>query len=215
MNEKRKLSLLKYRDYLSQGLHDPLRYYFWPIIGRLYRKRVELALNECTGGQAILEIGYGSGLTFLSLNEIYGEIYGLDLQSNPQIITNFYRKFGIVVNVFKGHSSDLSEFKSNSLDTVLMISILEHLRPHELDLTISEVFRVLKPNGQLVYGVPVDKMIMTVAFLLLGHNIKKIHFSSEKNIELVVKKYFGKGRIISMDSLVSSNIYQIGHFKKS
>jgi len=45
-----KLRLLPYNEYAGVNRDDPLRFYFWPIIGRLYRRRVELCLAECAGG---------------------------------------------------------------------------------------------------------------------------------------------------------------------
>ena len=45
----------------------------------MYRKRVELCLSQCNGGEKILEIGFGTGLTFINLNSMYKEIHGLDL----------------------------------------------------------------------------------------------------------------------------------------
>ena len=74
-----KLKLLPYGQYADLDRDDSLRFYFWPVIGKIYRRHTELCLAEYTGGQRILEAGFGSGVTFPNLNDNYEEIYGLDL----------------------------------------------------------------------------------------------------------------------------------------
>ena len=39
---------------------DPIEIYFKPIFGKIYRRRVELCLDELIPGERVLEIGYGS-----------------------------------------------------------------------------------------------------------------------------------------------------------
>jgi predicted TPR repeat methyltransferase len=56
----------------------------------MYRQRVELALGECTGGDRVLEVGFGTGLAFPNLHDMYREIHGIDLtadimRSNPSL----------------------------------------------------------------------------------------------------------------------------------
>src|SRR4030042_2559668 len=80
-----KLKLLPYSEYAGVNRDDPLRFYFWPIIGRLYRRRVELCLGECAGGHRVLEVGFGSGGAFPNLSASYKEIYGLDLSASVEI----------------------------------------------------------------------------------------------------------------------------------
>ena len=77
-NPSIKLKLLNKEDYLSDEEHDPIRYYFWPLIGKLYRRRVELCLAECSGGARVLDVGFGTRVNFLNFHELYEEIHGLD-----------------------------------------------------------------------------------------------------------------------------------------
>ena len=50
-----KLKLLPAKKYKGINQYDPIKYYYWPVFGRMYRSRVELALNECSGGERVLE----------------------------------------------------------------------------------------------------------------------------------------------------------------
>jgi hypothetical protein len=58
----------------------------------MYQQRIELCLEELHGGQSKLEIGNGSGVSFLNLNKLYQEIYGLDLPADSQLIAGFFNQ---------------------------------------------------------------------------------------------------------------------------
>jgi 2-polyprenyl-3-methyl-5-hydroxy-6-metoxy-1,4-benzoquinol methylase len=104
----------------------------------------------------------------------------------------------------------------NYFDTVLLISILEHLKPNELEQAYKEVKRVLKPGGQMVYGTPVEKPFMVFMFRLLGHNIRDEHFSTEREIAQAARKLFSSGSVIQMKSNppIAGAVYEVGHFIK-
>ena len=63
-NQKTKLKLLPYKQYGGVDEKDPIRFYYWPVIGSVYRRRVEMCLEKCQGGERILEVGFGTGLSF-------------------------------------------------------------------------------------------------------------------------------------------------------
>ena len=102
------------------------------------------------------------------------------------------------------------------IPTLLLVSILEHLKPVELELALLEVRRVLKPGGQMVYGTPVEKPFMEFMFRLLGHNIRDEHFSTEMDIASTAERIFLKGRVIHMKSTppIAGSVYTIGNFIK-
>ena len=60
-----KLKLLPLSEYIGVNKNDPIRFYNLPVIGELYKKRVELCLSKCLGGENVLEVGFGSGVSFL------------------------------------------------------------------------------------------------------------------------------------------------------
>ena len=148
-----KLKLLAYRDYAGVDRNDPLRFYYWPIIGTMYRRRVELCLAQCSGGERILEAGFGSGVTFLNLNEDYKEIYGLDVSASVEEVAFVFKTKQIETHLQNGSVLSMP-YEDDFFDTVLLISILEHLKPSEQIPAFQEIHRVLKPGGQAIYGVP-------------------------------------------------------------
>jgi ubiquinone/menaquinone biosynthesis C-methylase UbiE len=211
-----KLELLPYRSYRGVKHDDPLRFYFVPVIGTLYRQRVELCLAECKGGARVLEVGFGSGVTFLNLNNMYKEIHGLDLDASIADVHQVFRAKGIETSLLNGSVTDMP-YPDNYFDTILLISILEHLKPNELNQAFSEIHRVLKPGGQAVYGVPIERKFMVFMFYLLGFNIRQHHFSSEIDVLDAANRFLKKVKVFQMRGLlpIFPKIYEIGHFVKS
>lgn len=209
------LKLLPYRQYRGVRREYSVIFYYLPIFGRMYRRRVELCLAECTGGGSILEVGFGSGLTFLNLNMMYQKIYGLDLSCDVEEVAQVFAPLGMQPDLRNGNVLDMP-YPDNQFDTVLLISILEHLKPDELDRAFQEIHRVIKPGGQVVYGVPVERPFMVAMFALLGYNIRKYHFSTEKDVAAAAAKHFKQVRITPMKATPSffGNVYEIGHFVK-
>ena len=209
------LKLLPYKQYRGVRREYSVIFYYLPIFGRMYRRRVELCLKECKGGDSILEVGFGSGLTFLSLNEMYKKIHGLDLSCDVNEVAQVFAPLSIYPDLRNGNVLDMP-YQDQQFDTVLLISILEHLKPEELDCALQEIKRVLKPGGQIVYGVPVERPFMVAMFAMLGYNIRKYHFSTEKDVAAAASKHFKPVRVTPMKSTpdLFGNVYEIGHFIK-
>jgi ubiquinone/menaquinone biosynthesis C-methylase UbiE len=210
-----KLILLNKEEYTRADVDDPIRFYFWPLVGPLYRRRVEYCLKQCSGGECVLDVGFGSGITFLNLTRRYRWIYGLDLRASIDKVTALYYRHGVMVSLRNGSVVSMP-YEDGYFDTVLLISILEHLRSEELDTAFSQIRRVLRQGGQVVYGVPCNTRFMQVCFFLLGYDIRKHHFSSEITIARAAGRYLRKVNITPMKSILSigGKIYETGHFIK-
>ena len=210
-----KLKLLPYRQYAGVDRDDPLRFYFRPVIGKIYRRRIELCLAECTGGQRVLEVGFGSGVTFLNLNDNYKEIYGLDLNASVEDVKAVFKEKQIETHLQNGSVLSMP-YEDDFFDTVLLISILEHLKPFEQMQAFREIRRVLRPGGQAIYGVPIERGFMVFMFRLLGCNIRGHHFSTEKDVFNAADSVLNKVRIFQMQCVTSlfGPVYEVGHFVK-
>ncbi len=209
------LKLLPKHAYPTPEESDPLRFYYWPVLGNLYRKRVELCLGECRGGERILEVGYGSGVTFLNLHDLYDEIHGIDLDADPQQVSEAFARLAVPVHLEQGNLLAL-DYPDAWFDTILLISILEHLKPQELAQAFSEIERTLKPGGQVIYGVPVERPLMVFMFRLLGVDIRAHHFSTHEDISKAAEELFTRTNLIRMTGgfgLLGA-VYEVGHFTK-
>lgn len=210
-----KLRLLPYKEYKGVEKIYSVIFYYLPVFGGMYRRRVELCLDQCKGGDTILEVGFGSGLTFLNLNEKYKKIHGLDLTCDVNVVGEVFASRNIHADLHNGNVLSIP-YPDNQFDTVLLISILEHLKPQELAQAFQEIKRVLKPGGQIVYGVPVERPFMAFMFLVLGYNIRKHHFSTEIEVQAAAERVFKKEQVHAMKAFPAffGNVYEIGHFTK-
>ena len=209
------LKLLGRDEYVGVNNLDPIRFYHWPILGAMYRRRVELCLGECRGGERILEIGFGTGLTFLNLHDTYREIHGLDLTADITAVQAAFAARHVQTELRRGNVLEMP-YEGNFFDTVLLISILEHLKPDEQFKAFAEIERVLKPGGQMVYGVPIERPLMVFMFRMLGCDIRKEHFSTELDVSFAAQERLQKVRVLQMRSRppIFGPVYEVGHFLK-
>lgn len=205
--------MLTKSEYRGVDQLDPIKFYFFPFLGQLYRRRIEECLEQLTGGKRVLEVGFGSGVTFINLNEIYDEIHGIDLKANTLDISGIFLQKGIKTHLVNGDVCKLP-YEDNFFDSVLLISILEHIRPDALKNALNEIHRVIKPGGQMVYGVPIDSPFMTAMFALLGYNIHKHHFSDENHISTIASRVFAEKKLLDLKLVNYLRIYQVGVFQK-
>jgi ubiquinone/menaquinone biosynthesis C-methylase UbiE len=105
-------------------------------------------------------------------------------------------------------------YPDHHFDTVLLISILEHLKPEDQPRAFAEIRRVLKPGAQVVYGVPIERPLMVFMFRRLGYDIRAHHFSTERDISAAAAQSLQKVRITQMLSTppIFGPVYEVGHF---
>jgi len=213
--KKIRLQLLPLRRYIGVDEKDPIKFYRLPVIGRMYQRRIELCLEQLTGGQAVLEVGFGSGVSFLNLSQLYQEIHGLDLTTDVHKVGEMFANLGIQTNLHNGSVLEMP-YSDQSFDAVLLISILEHLQPQEQIIAFREIWRVLKPGGQVVYGVPMERPLMVFLFRLLGTDIRQHHFSTEADVREAAQEVFGPGNITPMRGPLGlfGQVYEVGEYRK-
>ena len=213
--KKIRLQLLPLQRYVGVDEKDPIKFYRLPVIGRMYQQRIELCLEQLTGGQSVLEVGFGSGVSFLNLSQLYQEIHGLDLTADVRQVGEMFASLGIQTELRNGSVLEMP-YPDQSFDSVLLISILEHLQPYEQHQAFREIWRVLKPGGQVVYGVPVERPFMVFMFRLLGTDIRQHHFSTEVDVREAAQEVFGPGNITPMRGPLGlfGQVYEVGEYRK-
>ena len=171
------------------GPDDPLPYYYKPLVGSIYRARIEQALSLLTPPYgAILELGYGSGILLPSLCAMSTSVSGIDLTSDPEQVRMNLDKLGLHCSLVQGDVAD-DFFEEECFDLIIAISIFEHIG--NLSPVLDRMYSLLRPSGQLLVGMPRVDRLMEKAFSLIGYsNINEHHVTDCKTCIQAAKKQF-------------------------
>jgi SAM-dependent methyltransferase len=165
------------------GEDDPLRFYYMPVVGRLYRRRLEMAaamLGTEPVGCAV-EVGYGSGILLPELGRRSRRLVGVDQHDRAAMVLAMARAEGVSPLLVSGGICALP-LATGSVDLLVSLSLLEHVRT--LDEAAAEIARVLRPGGCAVLGYPRVDRLMEMLFPLIGfHGIEQHHVSTPADIE--------------------------------
>lgn len=171
---------------------DPLPYYYIPFTGWLFRWRLQLALDllERPHYDRILEAGYGSGILLPTLSSLAGDVHAIDLHQRAHLASRMLRLEGATAHLMIGSVTQLS-YASGSFDAAFCLSTLEHLHGDELRTAISELRRVLRPEGVALVGVPATGRAMELLFGAIGFSeIGEHHVSTRLEIEAELRRCF-------------------------
>lgn len=182
---------------------DPIDFYYYPLIGWVYRKRLDNTLNLVSEKQEkILDIGYGSGLLFPSLLQSAQTCYGLENHNQEEKVYEFLAKENISKEKVILQDGSILEmpYANEFFDAIISVSTLEHIK--DLDKAMSEMFRVLKTGGEMILSFPVRNAITDRFYKLFGYDPRSIHPSSHRDIIKTAKKYFQIEKIIKFPALL-------------
>jgi len=168
--EKIKFIIPKEGILTPNGDSDPIDFYYKPISKNMYIGRIQAGLDLLKSHYGrVMEFGYGSGILFPTLNSMSEELYGLDIDSQPQIIYKNISKLNLKQRPQLSQKDLLKEkYPSNYFDLVIAFSVFEHIKdPEKL---LEELYRIIKPKGQLLVGMPRVDNTMKQLFRLIGFN---------------------------------------------
>ncbi len=146
---------------------DPLDYYYRTGMGWAFRRRLEMGLDLLGHGryESLLDVGYGSGIFLPELARRASTLVGVDVHQRGSWVREMMQQEGAFSSLVTGNILKLP-FRTETFDAVVCMSVLEHILP--IDSVIHELFRILRPGGVLVIGVPRTGRIMNLLFRLIG-----------------------------------------------
>jgi len=155
------------RDVPKNGQTDPIEFYRRPLVGWLFRERINLGLRLLPDRryERALELGYGAGALQLAVAGSVGELHGIDLDADPALVAPILARHGRTSTLVKGSLFEMP-YEDHSFDLVFCFSVFEHL--HEYERGLREVTRVLRPGGHFLLGMPSVNPTMEVGFRLIG-----------------------------------------------
>jgi ubiquinone/menaquinone biosynthesis C-methylase UbiE len=167
----------------KNGPTDPIEYYRKPLLGRVFRERINRGLRLLPSRRfsSALEVGYGAGAVLLSLAPGVDELHGLDLDADPVPVQRLLQSRGVGAALRQGSVYELP-YADAAFDLVVSFSTFEHL--HEYQKGLAEVTRVMRPNGLFLLGMPAVNKLMEAAFLAIGFKgINDHHVTTPRQIE--------------------------------
>lgn len=185
---------------------DPLPYYYRPLVGKVFAARLNTGLRLLDGRfPRLLEIGYGSGLLMPTLATTCDELYGLDLEPEPTGLRERLGRLGVAPAGLVQANARSMPFDDGFFDAIVAFSIFEHLRAHELELTLAECARVLGPDGRLLVGCPAVHKLMNAAFATIGFSgIEHHHFSDIADVVAAAAPWFAVQRRAALPSVMGA-----------
>lgn len=120
----------------------------------LSRYKISFDLAAILPGMKVLDVGCGRGEIVLHSALAGAEAVGIDhskeaINLAKKAITRQPSEIQARIQLFQGDVCHLP-FSSQSFDRVFFLDVIEHLTPQQADLSLAEIYRVLKKDGRLV-----------------------------------------------------------------
>jgi len=167
---------------------DPLDFYYRPGASLVYRSRLEHARRLLAHGQpyeALLDVGYGSGIFLPELARLARRVAGVDVHDRAAEVTGALARLGVAAELRQASVYELP-YSEAEFDAAVCISVFEHLV--DLDAPLRELGRVLAPGAVLVLGFPVRNPATDLFFRLVGYNPRTIHPSGHRDILAAIER---------------------------
>lgn len=101
----------------------------------------------------VLDVGCGIGRIEKHLVKYCAEIHGVDVSKGMAKLAKRRLKGLNNVYIYKTNGKDLSLFPDGKFDFVFSIIVLQHLEKEDAVFYLLEMFRILKPSGELYFNV--------------------------------------------------------------
>lgn len=114
----------------------------------------------------MLDVGVGEGWQLQMCASRFSSLYGIDI--SPLRVSHLRKEKALKkAKLSTQNIEDGTRFQSNFFDTITMVAVLEHVfDPH---LTLDELYRILKKDGELILEVPNIGWLYPRFSLLFGH----------------------------------------------
>lgn len=202
------------------GVADPLKFYYFPVSRSFYTARFADAIRLLGGTvDTLLDIGCGSGIFLPELTRHCRQLFACDF--HPELGKTASM---LAIEKLKNVSLVRADARKlpiapGSVDAIVCMSVLEHL--HDLESPADEFFRVLKPGGVAIVGVPVENL-MTDIMLRLSYlalpdaSLDDEHVSTHRDVLSTFSRKFQVEKGLNIPRLLpeAARMYRTVRFRK-
>ncbi len=187
------------------------------LVKWLFHKRLAWATKQvqkhtAKKDVAILDAGCGNGIWLKKLaTDGYTNLYGIDFNEHVTeiVIQGAQFKCGDLANTGYG---------DNQFDVIAILDVLEHI-PDPTQV-ITELKRMLKPNGILLASLPTEHAIYKLSrFILKGTFSSEdgpatgVHYHNAKSLHSMLKKQFKPINVQYLPALPPFNLFNLRTYK--
>src|SRR5687768_1243456 len=106
---------------------DPIEHYYRPLVGRLYRGRLQLARRLLGRGRypSLLEVGYGSGVFLPALARLADRVAGIDVHPARAEVERMLEQLGVDAELRDASLYELP-YADGEFAGLVCLSVLEH-----------------------------------------------------------------------------------------
>lgn len=159
-NGKYSLALATYKSQkyflpdFNSGLFWDEKFAFDRMLNPMEKWRTKRVISLVKSNSQLLNLGVGSGrLEELLFNSKGINYVGTDItHSTLKLLRKRYPD-----KLFLTQSLPLLNFKNSEFDQVLLLEVLEHIKPSETLILLREIYRILNNRGEFIVSIPINE----------------------------------------------------------
>jgi ubiquinone/menaquinone biosynthesis C-methylase UbiE len=187
---------------------DPLKFYYLPVARSFYTARFADAMRLLGEDvRSILEVGCGSGIFLPELARHCDNLVGCDFHLRLDQTEGMLRSESVQASLARADARSLP-FANESFDAIICMSVLEHL--HDVDSPADEFYRVLRPNGIAIIGVPVSnaltEAILRLSYLSLEAHLDDEHVSTHRDVIRAFRRKFKTEQVLRIPRFLPEQV---------
>lgn len=177
-------------DYFDWNYSFPIKYI------QIYRFRTIAKLLGNRIFPKLLEFGTGSGIFLPELSKHCEKLYACDIHPHFENIEYLLQNYNIKEYELKSQSIEKTDYPDNHFDAIVAVSVLEFV--DDLQAAISEIKRILKPDGVFITICPMSSKFLDAILSLYSEKKPKEEFGEsriyvaktlEQNFKVIKKGY--------------------------
>jgi len=159
-----------------------------------FRKIINLSKNLIKGN--VLDAGCGDGNFLIRLKKLYPDLtyFGFDISA---IAVELAKKNAPFAEIRQASFDDLSCYKDNFFDVIILSEVIEHLL--DVELTLKELNRILKIDGLIIITTTDFNWLKKV--LIAAFVFDKYFYPTNPHIRFFTKK--------TLQSVLEKNGFQV------